>query len=440
MTKEYDILITGGKVLPLAEGDEIISSGYVGISDGVIEDIGAMSAMPQDASARQGIDAKGCLVMPGLVNTHTHAAMTLFRGLADDLPLMTWLEQHIFPAEARFVNEDMVYWCSKLAAAEMLLSGTTTVADGYFHENSAALAFSEAGMRAVAAQGVVGFPAPGVPDPAANIKTAEEYLAKWHGKDDLVTPAVFCHAPYTCGPDTLKEAKQLTKSYGLPFCIHLAETREEVEQIKERHGVSPVRYLADLGVLDEKTIGVHCVWLSDDDIGILQQTNTKIAICPESNMKLASGVAPVAELADKGVVLGLGTDGCASNNNLDMFGEMDACAKLQKVSLNDPTALPAPFLLMMATRGGAQVLGLGDRIGGLSPGKRADLIVIDTNQPHLTPFYSADLLVYSCPSGDVVTTIVDGRVVMQDRRILTFDVDEAIRKVNELSRVLRKTI
>ncbi len=437
---EYDILITGGMILPLAGGKEIIADGYVAICEGVIDGIGPVSEKPEGSSAKQVVDAAGCLVMPGLVNTHTHAAMTLFRGLADDLPLMTWLNDHIFPAEAKFVNPEMVYWCSKLAAAEMLLSGTTTVADGYFHEESAALAFSEAGIRAVPSQGVVDFPAPGVPDPAGNIKAVADFIEHWLGKNSLVTPAVFCHAPYTCGPDTLKEAKKIATQRGVPFFIHLAETRGEVEQIKERCGDSPVRYLAKLGVLDEKTIGVHCVWLSADDIEILRQTQTKVAICTESNMKLASGVAPVRELAEKGVTLGLGTDGCASNNNLDLFEEMDFCAKLHKVHLEDPTVLPASELLMMATTGGAKVLGLEEQIGSLALGKRADLILIDIKQPHLTPFYSPDLLVYSGAGANVKTVIVDGRMVLQERGILTFDVEETMKKVNNLAQALRKKI
>ena len=437
---EYDILVAGGMVLPLTGKAGIITNGYVAIRDGGICDMGPMSEAPRDAPAKQVIDATGCLVMPGLVNTHTHAAMTLFRGLADDLPLMTWLQEHIFPAEAKFVNPDMVYWCSKLAAAEMLLSGTTTVADGYFYEESAALAFSEAGMRAVPAQGVVDFPAPGVPDPAGNIKAVADFIEKWLGKSSLITPAVFCHAPYTCGPDTLREAKKLANQHKVLFFIHLAETRDEVEQIKERHGATPVQYLADLGVLDEKTIGVHCVWLTAGDIEILQQTKTKVATCTESNMKLASGVAPVREMAAKGVALGLGTDGCASNNNLDLFEEMDFCAKLHKVHSEDPTALPASDLLLMATGGGAKVLGLEEQAGSLAVGKRADFIIIDIRQPHLTPFYSPDLLVYSGAGANVKTVIVDGRVVMRDRRILTFDAAEAMDKVNSLAQALRKKI
>lgn len=437
---DYDILVINGKILPLGGGPGLLSSGYVGIKDGVIKEVGPMSALPQKASAEHAVDATGSLVMPGLVNAHNHAAMTLFRGLADDLPLMTWLNEHIFPAEAKFVSPEMVYWCSKLAAAEMIMSGTTTVADGYFFEGSAAEAFAESGIRAVAAQGVLDFPAPGVPDPVDNIQAAAEFIEKWHDKNSLITPAIFCHSPYTCGPETIQKAKQLANRYKAPFFIHVAETRDEVEQVEDRYGVTPVRHLANLGVLDGASIAVHCVWLTEEDIGILQDTNTRVASCPASNMKLASGVAPVKDMADHGITVGLGTDGCASNNDLDLFKEMNLCAKLHKVEHLDPTILPARQILKMATLDGAKVLGLDKQIGSIAAGKRADVIVVDLKSPHLTPFYNADILVYGAAGADVSTVIVDGRIVMRDRKVLSFDVEETMAKVNELSKELKKGI
>jgi 5-methylthioadenosine/S-adenosylhomocysteine deaminase len=359
--------------------------------------------------------------------------MTLFRGLADDLPLMTWLSEHIFPAEARLVDAEMVYWCSKLAAAEMILAGTSTVADAYFHEDAAAQAFCEAGMRTVAAQGIIDFPAPGVPDPKQNIAAAADFLAAWQGKNPLLTPALFCHSPYTCSPDTLQRAKTLAREVGSLFFIHLAETRGEVAQIKEQHGCTPVALLHNLGLLDEKTVCVHSVWLEEGDIDLLRESGAKVVTCPESNMKLASGIAPLAELIKAGIPVGLGTDGCASNNDLDLFQEMGCCARLHKVAALEPTRMPAAELLGMATGGGAGVLGMAGQTGRLAIGMRADCIIIDRNQPRLTPFHNPATLVYAGRGSDVSTVIIDGRMVMEERRLLSFDLEEALGEVRRLA-------
>lgn len=435
---KYDLLIINTKILSLTvDQPDIIHSGYIAIDEGKIKKLGPMTDLSSTPEAffpaKNVLDAKGTLAMPGLINTHNHAAMSLFRGLADDLPLMTWLTEHIFPAEARCVNPEMVYWCTKLSAAEMLLSGTTTVADGYFHEEAAAEAFVETGMRAVAAQAVIDYPAPGVPDPKKNIETAARYAGEWQGKNALVTPALFCHSPYTCSPPTLLKSKEITRQLGLNYFIHVAETEDEVLQIKKRYGTSPVRHLDQLGILDENTVLVHCVWLNDEDIKIIAQTGAKIALCPESNMKLASGIAPVKEILAKNIPVGLGTDSCASNNDLDLFVEMDAFAKLHKVHHSDPTLLPARQVMTLATNGGARVLGLENRIGTLTPGKQADIILIDVDQPHLTPFYNADLLVYAARGADVSIVIINGRLIMKNRKILSFDMKEAMSRVREMA-------
>ena len=410
---------------------------YLAVTDGAIVGIGAMADLPKRSGAERIIDAAGKLLMPGLVNGHGHGAMTLFRGLADDLPLMTWLTEHIFPAEARLVDAEMVYWCSKLAAAEMILGGTTTVADAYFHEDAAAKAFCEAGLRTVAAQGIIDFPAPGVPDPKQNIAAAADFLATWQGKNPLLTPALFCHSPYTCSPDTLQRAKELAREAGSLFFIHLAETREEVAQLKEQHGCTPVALLHGLGVLDENTVCVHCVWLEEGDIELLRESGAKVVTCPESNMKLGAGIAPLAELLGAGVEVGLGTDGCASNNDLDLFQEMASCARLHKVAAHDPTRLPAATLLGMATAGGAGVLGLGQQTGRLAVGLRADCLLIDRRQPHLTPFYNPETLVYAGRGSDVATVLIDGRVVMEERRFLAFDLAETLGEVRRLAKRVR---
>jgi 5-methylthioadenosine/S-adenosylhomocysteine deaminase len=429
-----DILIINATILPLAAVPELIQPGYVSIKDGIIMALGAMADLADAGTADTIIDGSGHLAMPGMVNTHTHAAMTLFRGMADDLPLMTWLHEHIFPAEAKSVNPEMVYWCTKLAAAEMILSGTTTVADGYFLEDSVAEALTACGMRSVAAQGVIDFPAPGVPDPSRNVTAAAEFIDRWQGKNDLLTPAVFCHSPYTCSPETLKHAKKMARRKNVKLFVHLAETKAETDQIREQHGTTPVRYLEKLGLLDKDTICVHCVWLEQEEIQILARTGTRVVTCPQSNMKLGAGIAPLTDMLDAGISVGLGTDSCASNNRLDMFFEMDMCAKLHKVKDLEPTAMPAAKVLKMATIGGAGVLGLEKESGTLEAGKKADIILIDCRQPHLQPFYHPDLLVYAANGGDVATAIVDGKLVMLNRKILTFDVDEAMAKVRELAR------
>lgn len=433
----HDLLIKNAILLADPGTGHLRKNGYLAVDDGAIVRIGDMTELPVHPEAERIIDAAGKLVLPGLVNCHCHGAMTLFRGLADDLDLMTWLNEHIFPAEGRLVDPRMVYWCSKLAAAEMIMGGTTTVADAYFHEDAAASGYCEAGMRSVAAQGIIDFPAPGVPDPTRNIKAADEFIAAWQGKNPLLTPALFCHSPYTCSPETLKRAKKLARETGSLFFIHLAETRNEVVQLKEQHGCSPVTLLHDLGILDEKTICVHCVWLTEEEITLLRKTGTKVVTCPESNMKLGSGTALLAELLEGGVSVGLGTDGCASNNDLDLFQEMGNCARLHKVAAQEPTRLPALTLLNMATGMGAEVLGLAGKTGRLAVGLRADCIIIDHNQPHLTPFHSPETLVYAGRGSDVSTVIIDGRVVMQDKRILSFDLDETLDEVRSLAKRVR---
>lgn len=433
----HDLLIKNAILLADPGTGLLRENGYLAVAGGAIVGIGDMTELPLHPEAKRIIDAAGKLVLPGLINCHSHGAMTLFRGLADDLELMTWLNEHIFPAEGRLVDDNMVYWCSKLAAAEMIMGGTTTVADAYFHEDAAARGYCEAGIRTVAAQGIIDFPAPGVPDPTHNIQAAAEFITAWQGKNPLLTPALFCHSPYTCSPETLQRAKKLARETGSLFFIHLAETHDETTRLKEQHGHTPVSLLHDLGLLDEKTICVHCVWLEEGDIELLRKTGTKVVTCPESNMKLGSGIAPLAELLEAGVVVGLGTDGCASNNDLDLFQEMGSCARLHKVAAHETTSLPGRSLLGMATEKGAEVLGLAGQTGRLAVGLRADCIIIDHQQPHLTPFHNSDTLVYAGRGSDVSTVIIDGRVVMQDKRLLSFDLAETLNEVRKLAKRVR---
>lgn len=435
---DSEITIINAKIFDLDHEKGFWPDGFVDIAGGRIRAIGSMADRQISSPEAKIIDAHGFLVMPGLVNGHNHGAMTLFRGLADDLPLMEWLEQHIFPAEARFVNSDMVYWTTKLAAAEMILAGITTVADAYFFEDEAARAFVETGMRSVAAHGVIDFPAPGVPDPAENVNAVALFLERWQDSD-LLTPAVFAHSPYTCSSETLIKAKELARKYNAPFFIHLAETEGEKGLIAEKWNGSPASYLASLDILDRQTVCVHSVWLDEDDIALIAQSGASVVSCPESNMKLAAGVAPLVSMRRAGIRVGLGTDGCASNNNLDLFAEMDICAKLHKVQALDATVLPAREVLRMATEEGARALGLADT-GMLSSGKCADLIIIDLDSPHLTPFFSVDNLVYGAKGADVQTVIINGKLVMHERKIMTFDLDETMAKVTEMAQAVKDAV
>jgi 5-methylthioadenosine/S-adenosylhomocysteine deaminase len=409
---------------------------FVEVAAGRINTIGSMSTCP-DPARHTVIDATGTLLLPGLINAHNHCAMTLFRGLADDLELTAWLNDHIFPAEAAHVSPEMVYWCTLLAASEMIRSGTTTVADGYFFSDQAARALHDAGMRAVVAHGIVDFPAPSVPDPRKNIETVAAFLGRWQGRSSRITPAVFAHAPYTCSPRTLRRAKELADRQGARFFIHLAETRTEQALIIDPQGTTPVQHLANLGVLDENCVCVHGVWLDDHDLDLLADSGAAVVVCPQSNLKLAAGIARVPDLLRHGIPVGIGTDGCASNNSLDMFREIDLLAKIMKLRPLDATALPAAAALHCATASGAHVLGLPEG-GTVTAGAPADLILLDLHSPHLTPLYSSDLLVYAAAGSDVTTVIIDGTVVMHDRQILSFDLTEVYRQVAPLAEGVRR--
>ncbi len=387
---------------------------------------------------REEIDLSGCLLMPGLINTHTHGAMSLFRGLADDLPLKEWLEENIFPLENAFVSPESVYLGTLLSMVEMLKSGTTCFCDGYFFEDSAARACVKTGIRGVLGQGILDFPTPDAPDPAASMARAEAFLREFPSGNGRIRPSLFCHAPYTCSPQTLKKTKELCRSNKILFQTHLSETREEVAAIMKEYGLRPAMHLDALGVLDELTLCAHAIWLSADEIRLLANSGASISHCPESAMKLGAGTAPIPDLGSFGVKIGLGTDGCASNNDLDLFSEAGSAARLHKVFRKDALACPAETALRMATTGGACALGLQDEIGSIEPGKKADLVALDLDQPHLTPLYDpVSHIVYAARGSDVRFVWVDGRMVVKDRRLLTVNeaeiLSEAKRMGNKIS-------
>jgi len=440
--KKVDLLIYGEWLISPGkkQGQDIIPNGAIAIEGDTIVDLGSGEDLKKRFDPKETIDAGQGIILPGLINTHTHAAMTVFRGLADDFSLMEWLYERIFPAEKDNVDENLVYWGTLLACAEMIRSGTTTFADGYFFADEAGRAAKQAGMRMVLAKGIVEFPTPDLKDPRKNIESAKRLILNWQD-DPLITPAVFCHSAYICQPRTLIKASELAEKYNLTFIIHVSETEEEVCKVKEQFGKPPVLHLESLGILNENFLAVHCVSLTEEEMEKLKDYKVKVSHNPESNMKLGCGVAPIPDLLKKGVLVGLGTDGCASNNNLDMFQAMDCAAKLHKVSQMDPAVMKAKTMVEMATKAGSQILGLDNQIGTLEKGKKADLIVVDINQPHLVPLYNPySHLVYAAEGADVKMTIINGKVVMKDRKLLTFDEEEVLEEVRKIGKRIKSSL
>jgi len=423
-----DTVIHKATLITVNSNFDIFDNCIIGIQDQHIaiidHPVQPLSSIPE---AREILDASGCIVMPGLINTHTHLPMSLFRGLADDLPLMTWLNDHIFPAEAHCITPESVYTGAILSCAELLLSGTTTCCDGYFYEGDVAKAVSHSGMRAVLGQGVIDFPAPGIPDPSGNIMAAAKFIEQWRNTSPLIQPSVFCHSPYTCSPQTLQTAKALAVSTGTRFQIHAAETLSEHELIGSRHQMTPIQYLDSLNLLDAQTLLVHAIWMDDADMDRIARSGASISHAPESAMKLASGIARIPECIRAGIPVGLGTDGGASNNNLDMFQEMDMAAKLHKISTRDPQTMNARTVLQMATIHAAKALGMDRLIGSLEPGKLADIIILDANVPHLTPLYHPESqVVYAATGSDVRDVMVNGRWLVRNRRLTSLNLDDIL--------------
>jgi 5-methylthioadenosine/S-adenosylhomocysteine deaminase len=423
-----DILIQNGMLLTLDPQLTEIENGFIAINGDSISHIG--SGVNSSLTASKIIDAKGGIILPGLVNGHTHAAMTLFRGLADDLPLMEWLSGYIFPAESR-MDADFVHTGSLLACAEMILSGTTTFCDMYLFEDEVASAAKQSGMRSLVGEVLYDFPSPNYGPIEKGIEYTEHLIQKWK-HDPLVSIAVEAHSLYTCSPDLLKTCHAITQKHGVPLVIHVAETLAELAEIQAKYGKKPFEHLDSLGILGSHIIADHCVHLDDSEIERMIRHRVNVVTNPESNMKLASGIAPVTRLIAGGLTVSLGTDGCASNNNLDMLLEMDTAAKLQKIALMDPTALNAVTVLKMATCEGAKALGFGDITGSLELGKKADIIIVDTRKPHLTPMYNPySHLVYSAGGADVSHSIINGRLVMEDRRLLTLNLENILSRAKE---------
>ncbi|WP_022852861.1 amidohydrolase [Thermodesulfatator atlanticus] len=400
-----------------------------------IKALGPVSDIKDKFPQAEIIDFGESIVFPGLVNAHTHAPMTIFRGLADDLPLMTWLENYIFPVE-KHLRAYWVYWGTKLAIAEMLRSGVTLFADMYLFEKEVIRAVEETGVRATLGEGLFDFPSPSYGPLEKGLALTEELLKEF-ANHPRIKIMVCPHATYTCSPDTLKRAAAIADRYGALIHIHLSETREEVSLIKARYGQNPPAHLDSLGLLHERLLVAHAVQLTDEEIELLAQKKVKVAHCPESNLKLGSGIAPVPALLEAGVCVGIGTDGPASNNDLDLLGEMRTAALIQKGLTFDPTRLPAQKVFEMATSLGAKALGW-DILGALKEGYQADLCVVSLDKENLVPCYEPfSLLVYSARAGDVTDVMVAGEFVMRRGEILTFDVREAKEQVKKISQEVR---
>ena len=430
--KEHvDLVVAGGTVVTMDSAKRVIEDGAVAVRGDEIIAIGQRDEIAARYDSTRIIDARGRIVMPGLINSHAHAAMSLFRGIADDLSLDDWLRKYIFPAEARNVTPDFAAWGTRLGILEMLRGGITEYADMYYFEDDVARVTKEAGMRGVLGETIIDFPAPDNKTLDAAFAYTQKYLDHWKG-DPLIVAAVAPHSIYTCSEKTLQDSAALARKNGAPILIHIAEAPFELEESRAKHGLTPVAYLGKIGLLGPDVLGAHCIWTNAADIATLAHYGVGCSHNPSSNMKTAAGVMPVMEMRAAGLAVGLATDGAASNNNQDLFEEMDLAAKLQKISHMDPRALPAQQVVEMATIDGARALHLEQQIGSLETGKKADLIIVDVSAPHATPMYSVySEIVFALKATDVRTVVIAGRVVMDERRMLTLNEDEILQKAKE---------
>lgn len=434
------LVITGGVVVTMDAGGRVLSPGALAIDGRDIVAVDSPDAIAARYTGRDTIDAAGQVVMPGLVNTHTHAPMVLYRGLADDLALMEWLQKYIFPAEAKTVTPEFVRAGTRLAALEMIQSGTTTYADMYYFEEEIARVTKDAGLRGVLGQTIIQFPVADAKTPAEGLARTEAFLAQFAG-DELIVPAIAPHSMYTLDTRTLRAVRAMADRAHAPVLIHLAETAEEITTSRARHKATPVQYLESIGFWGPRTLAAHGVWLTASDIATLARRHVSVSHNPESNMKLASGTAKVVALARAGVVVGLGTDGAASNNDLDMFEAMRQAAFLAKLQTSDPRAVPARTALAMATIDGARALGMDRELGSIETGKRADVITVSMTAPRQTPMYDPlSHLVYTTRGDDVRTTVVNGRVLMRDRHVLTLNEMAVLSEARAMAEKVRAAV
>jgi 5-methylthioadenosine/S-adenosylhomocysteine deaminase len=431
-----DLLVLNGTLVTMDKDRRVIPDAGVAVAGGRIVDVGTSVDIVRMYTAPERVDAGGKLIIPGLINGHTHVPMTLFRGLADDLDLQEWLTKYIFPAEAKNVTEEFVRAGTRLGLAEMIRGGTTTYCDMYYFEDAIADETAKAGVRGVLGETVIDFPVADNKTNAEAMAYVEKFVKKWQG-NELIVPAVAPHAPYTVSEEHLKAIRAFSDRTGAPIVTHISETKREVDESLKAKGASPVDYLARIGFLNERVIAAHMVWPNEGEISILKQAGVGVVHNPQSNMKLASGVSPVPKMLAAGLKLGLGTDGAASNNDLSMWEEMDTAAKLHKLISGDPKVMSAAQAFELATIGGAGALHLEKEIGSIEKGKRADLVVVNHDSLNQIPFYNIySDLVYATKASDVQTVIINGKIVMRDRHLLTLDETT----IKEGARVFRERI
>jgi 5-methylthioadenosine/S-adenosylhomocysteine deaminase len=431
-----DLIVIGGTIVTMDNTRRIIENGAIAIARGRIVAIGPVAEIQKSYFARETLDASGRIIIPGLINGHTHIPMTLFRGLADDLDLQDWLNKYIFPAEAKNVTEEFVRAGTRLGLAEMIRGGTTTYCDMYYFEDAIAEETAKAGVRGVLGETVIDFPVADNKTNAEAMAYVEKFVKRWQG-NELITPAIAPHAPYTVSEEHLKAVRAFSDRTGAPIVIHISETKREVEDSLKAKGAAPVDYLERIGFLNERVIAAHVVWPTAAEIDVLKRLKVGVVHNPQSNMKLAAGVAPVPKMLAEGVRVGLGTDGAASNNDLNMWEEMDTAAKLHKVFSGDPKVISAQEAFEMATIRSAQALHLDREIGSIEVGKRADLVIIERDDLHQIPLYNVySDLVYATKAAEVLTVIINGKTVMRDRKLLTLD--EA--SIKESARTFRERV
>ena len=418
-----DLLVQGGTIVTMDQTRRVIADGAIAVSNGRIVAIGPRADVERAYTSRQRVDVTGKVITPGLINGHTHIPMVLFRGLADDLDLQEWLTKYIFPAEAKNVTEEFVRVGTRLGLAEMIRGGTTTYCDMYYFEDAIADETAKAGVRGVLGETIIDFPVADNKTHAEGMAYVEKYVARWKGHE-LIIPAIAPHAPYTVSEEHLKAVRAFSDRTGAPIVTHISETKREVDDSVKEKGASPVAYLDRIGFLNNRVIAAHVVWPQGTDIAILKRHGVGVIHNPQSNMKLASGVAPVPKMMSENLLVGLGTDGAASNNDLNMWEEMDTVAKLHKVFSGDPKVISAQQAFELATIRGAQALHLEKEIGSLEQGKRADILIINRDTLNQIPLYNVySDLVYATKASDVETVIINGRLVMRDRRLLTLNED-----------------
>src|SRR2546425_7716813 len=414
-----DLIVVGGTIVTMNNARDVIENGAIAVAHGRIVAVGPRGEIEKRYFARETLDAGGRIVIPGLINGHTHIPMTLFRGLADDLDLQEWLTKYIFPAEAKNVSEEFVRAGTRLGLAEMIRGGTTTYCDMYYFEDAIADETSKAGMRAVLGETVIDFAVADNKTNAEAMTYVESFVKKWQG-NALIVPAIAPHAPYTVSEEHLKAVRAFSDRTGAPIVTHISETKRQVDDSIKAKGASPIDYLNRIGFLNNRVVAAHVVWPTEEELALLKKLGVGIVHNPQSNMKLASGVAPVPEMLKEDLPVGLGTDGAASNNDLNLWEEMDTAAKLHKLISKDPKVVNAEEAFEMATIRGARALHLEKEIGSIEKGKRADLVVVDLDDLNQTPYYNIySDLVYASKAADVRTVIIEGRVVMRDRRVLT---------------------